>query len=462
MQNVESSIVIAIQNHATAMTDVCTDRERLLHDGATLAAFLTGVVGRHSDDGDIMQEPIAGKPLQKYPPSGVMNALCQFAVADHIADLKVLIGNQVARRDQRVCLLSGKIFALPLHFQMLLGQCFAGFLSIGRFLLFARKPSLEPPQLLFSFAVVPRVVYRVSLGVGQKALEPNIDTQLFPGWNMLDIAFGRDCELAIVAISPADNANPFDVFHGKSLDLLFLVPNQSETTNPTAIGEGDMTSIIVKLPTRLFVFHKSIGVLKLGIPFLSGLFALAILVEPGDGKIGTIGTGLTSLGVESAGKGVCFCQHSTVGLQVVFGDTLAIHPQAYAFVADELHHAYRFFNGSTLFLIAIDFILVDQHVYLLVFLLLFDMLFKSCQYLTIEGTIILLCGFLHQFQQMSRNSNGERFHIIFHTTILSPIWLYVKRVGPLCPSPKKGRPTVPPLGVHPPLERRGRISGRSL
>src|SRR5260370_12470889 len=33
----------------------------------------------------------------------------------------------------------------------------------------------------------------------------------------------------------------------------------------------------------------------------------------------------------------------------------------YTFVADELHHAYRFFNGSKLFLIAIKFVLVDQH-----------------------------------------------------------------------------------------------------
>src|SRR5260370_42193924 len=33
----------------------------------------------------------------------------------------------------------------------------------------------------------------------------------------------------------------------------------------------------------------------------------------------------------------------------------------YTFVADELHHAYRFFNGSKLFLIAIKFVLIDQH-----------------------------------------------------------------------------------------------------
>src|SRR5258708_4875209 len=178
---------------------------------------------------------------------------------------------------------------------------------------------------------------------------------------MLYVAGSCDAELSIVAICPSDNTNPLDIFHGESFDLLFLVPNQAEAAYSTAIGEGDMTAIIVKLPTSRLVLHTSVIVLKLRIPLLSRLLFAAILVEPGDGKIRTVGTGLTSLGVESAGKGICFCQHSTVGLQVVFGDMFAIHPQTYAFVADELHNAYRFFDGCILLLIAIKFVLVDQH-----------------------------------------------------------------------------------------------------
>src|SRR5260370_11530404 len=282
MQNVESSVMIAVQNHATAMTDMCPNAERFLHDGATLAAFLTGVVGWHSDDGDIMQEPIAGKPLQKYSPSGVMNALCQFAVADDIADLKGLIGNQVARRDQRGCMFGGKIFALPLDFQMLLGECFPRLLSIGRFLLFARKASLEPPQLLLSFAVVARVGDGISFGVGQKAFEPDIYTNLIARFNVFDFAGSSDTELAVVAIGTAHNANTLDVLDRESLDMLLFVANQTKTANAAQVSEGDMTARRIKLPARLFVFHRSIGVLKLGIPFLSGLFVLAILIEARD------------------------------------------------------------------------------------------------------------------------------------------------------------------------------------
>jgi hypothetical protein len=98
-QNVTGSIVIAVQHHTTSMADMCPNRERLFDHRATVGAFLTGIVRWHGNDRDIMQEAVSGNPLQEYPPSGIMNALCQFAVADHIANLKVLVGNQVVRRD---------------------------------------------------------------------------------------------------------------------------------------------------------------------------------------------------------------------------------------------------------------------------------------------------------------------------------------------------------------------------
>src|SRR5229473_49593 len=64
-QNVASGVMIAVQNHTTAMTDVRTNTQRLLHDGGTNGAFLTGIVRWHGEDLDIMQEAIAGKPVQE-------------------------------------------------------------------------------------------------------------------------------------------------------------------------------------------------------------------------------------------------------------------------------------------------------------------------------------------------------------------------------------------------------------
>src|SRR5436853_1846887 len=51
--------------------------------------------------------------------------------------------------------------------------------------------------------------------------------------------------------------------------------------------------------------------------FMQDIQFTAILVEPGDSEIGTVGTGLSGLGVEATGKGIVFCQDSAIGLQVV-------------------------------------------------------------------------------------------------------------------------------------------------
>src|SRR5436853_2492529 len=187
---------------------------------------------------------------------------------------------------------------------MLLGQSFPGLLSIGGFLLFARKSSLETFESRLRFAVVARVGDSVSLRVSQEALESDINTKLMARCNMLDFAGSSDAELGIVAIGTTDNANPLDIFHGKGLNLLLFVSNQTKAS----IGEGDMTACIVELPTSCLVFHASVIVLKLGIAFLPRLVVLAILVEAGDGNIGTVGTGLSGLGVETTGERVFFCQ----------------------------------------------------------------------------------------------------------------------------------------------------------
>jgi len=229
--------------------------ERLLNNRVAIRTFLAGIVRWYGDDRDLMQEPIAGKPLQENPPSGIMDRLGKLAVADHVLDLKVFIGNQVARRDERVCLFAGKIFALPLNFQMLLGQLLAGFHTTGRCLLLAGKSPLEPLESRLSFAIVPGVGDGIALRVSQEALESDINAQLFPRWNMLDSPLGIDAELARVAVCSSNNAYSLDHVLGKLLETLIGVADQFEATNPTAIGEGDMTAIWIKLPARGFVLH---------------------------------------------------------------------------------------------------------------------------------------------------------------------------------------------------------------
>src|SRR5260370_15599168 len=206
-----------------------------------------------------------------------------------------------------------------------------------------------------------RVGYGVSFGVGQEALETDINTQMRARWNMLDFALGLHAELAMVAIGTTDDMHPLDILHWKGLNLLFLVSYQAESPNAAAISEGDVPAIIVKLPSCLLVLNRSVIVLKLGIALLSRPVLSAVLIEPRDSKPRPIRTCLTSLGVEPGGKGILFGKDSAIGLQVVFGDMIAVHPQAHTLIANELDNAYRFFNGGKLLLIAIQFVLVDQH-----------------------------------------------------------------------------------------------------
>jgi hypothetical protein len=290
-----------------------------------------------------------------------MDRFGQFAVADHVADLKVFIGNQVVRRDQRVCLFPGKIFTLPLHFQMLLCQLLPGFLSVRRFLDFLGESSPQTLELLFRFPVVSGIVYGVTFGVGQEALETNINTELGTGWDMLNFALSFDTELDIVAIRSPENTNTLDVRSGEGFDVLFLVPNQAEATYATPISEDDMLATGLKLPPSLFVLNRAIVVLKSGIALLPRVVLSTIGIEPIDSEPRTVSASLTGLGIEAFGKRVFFSKDRAVDLQVIFADTLSIHPQAQALVTDELDHAYRFFDGLELLLIAIELVFVDQH-----------------------------------------------------------------------------------------------------
>src|SRR6266700_3420448 len=93
-----------------------------------------------------------------------------------------------------------------------------------------------------------------------------------------------DSELYIIAISTVDNPDPFDLLGRKGCDLLLRISNQAQPTNPTAIGEGDVLAIRLKLPTRLFVFQRTVIMLKFGIAFLAWLVCFAVLIEAGDSK----------------------------------------------------------------------------------------------------------------------------------------------------------------------------------
>src|SRR2546422_7705663 len=163
-------------------------------------------------------------------------------------------------------------------------QMLAGFLSVLRFLLFTRNEAMQPLELLLSFAIMTRIVYRISRGIGIVGFQSYIDTNLFLRWLVYGSTLCLDCELHIVAISTVHNPDPLDLLGRKCCNLLLRIAYQSQTSNTTPIGEGNVLPIRRELPARLLVLHAPVIVLKPGIAFLAGLVVLAVLIEAGNSK----------------------------------------------------------------------------------------------------------------------------------------------------------------------------------
>ena len=105
---------------------------------------------------------------------------------------------------------------------------------------------------------------------------------------MLYLAFGLYGKLEIVAVSTVHKPHPLEGLGGEGFNMLLGIADESKTTNPTAISEANVAAIWLQLPARLFVFYRAVIVLKLGIAFLARLVVLAVVIEAGNSKPGTI------------------------------------------------------------------------------------------------------------------------------------------------------------------------------
>ena len=158
-----------------------------------------------------MQCGIVDHPIQEASPRGIEDGLGKSVILDHIADLQVFIGKEVARRHERVCLFSGKILTLPVYFQMRLGQLLSGLAAIVRAFLLAGYLSLQGLELLFRFPQEARVLNRSSFGVSVEFFQPHVNPTLHSCCFMSDGAFRLNDKLDKVAIGPLENPDPLDL-----------------------------------------------------------------------------------------------------------------------------------------------------------------------------------------------------------------------------------------------------------
>ena len=96
-QDIERCIVVPVQHYATAMTDMGTHAQTLLNERTASATLLACELRRDGNHQDALQGRIVADPLQERSPSSVINGLGQMTIVDQVADLKVLVGNQIVR-----------------------------------------------------------------------------------------------------------------------------------------------------------------------------------------------------------------------------------------------------------------------------------------------------------------------------------------------------------------------------
>src|SRR2546426_328785 len=110
-------------------------------------------------------------------------------------------------------------------------------------------------QPLFSFAIVPWVVYGMALGVGVEGFQPNVNPAFFACRLMLAPPISLDTKLYVVAIGTMHNAYSLDLLGGEGCNLLLRIANQAQSPDATAISERDVLPIRSQFPAALLVFH---------------------------------------------------------------------------------------------------------------------------------------------------------------------------------------------------------------
>ncbi len=159
--------------------------ETLLDACAACTTVLRRELRCNRQDRNSVYPAIVGDPGDELAPGGIADGLGKVMIFGHVADGKFLVGNHVARQDERACLFPGEVFTLPLHFQMRLSQfllCLVPvFRLLGTFVLF----SVESLESRFGFSQVSGVRNSLSFGVRRVGMQAHINTDLLPSRHML-------------------------------------------------------------------------------------------------------------------------------------------------------------------------------------------------------------------------------------------------------------------------------------
>ncbi|HEY1354361.1 MAG TPA: hypothetical protein VGF67_32530 [Ktedonobacteraceae bacterium] len=210
-----------------------------------------------------MDQTVVPDPFQELTPWRITDGPGKVVVLEQIGNLQVFHGNQVVRRDERVCPFPGKIFTLPTDEPLCDGLIF----------LPAREVAMQPLELLLCLLEEAKMGNRVPVGVHVAFPQADIDAHRGACDNVSRFAFRRDCQRGIVAIGS------LDLVEREGSNLLFPVAYQTKPTNATAISEREVFAIRITFPSGMVLLIAAVVVGNLGRAFLPRLLLSTVVME---------------------------------------------------------------------------------------------------------------------------------------------------------------------------------------
>src|SRR5579875_4136416 len=150
---------------------------------STATTVLTGVLRRYRNHFTTGPCSLVVKDGEKLPPARIADALAEMPIPHHVADLKILMVDDIVGGNEFVGFLVLIVQALACHRLMHFRQVLDRLLAPLTSWLAATHLFAVPAQLLFRFAIPARILDMLPLAGGQERLQPHVDahfvTRLF-------------------------------------------------------------------------------------------------------------------------------------------------------------------------------------------------------------------------------------------------------------------------------------------
>ena len=148
MKDVPCCIMIPIHHPSAVWTAIDSNLQTYFHPPSTIRALLRSESGRNGHDHFAEHFSVVVHPGEKAAPSGIVDALGETMVFHHVFHLKLFVGDQVVRPNERTCSLCRKVFTLPTHFQVSSYQSHSRLASVPAAFFLSGKPFLKLFQSL--------------------------------------------------------------------------------------------------------------------------------------------------------------------------------------------------------------------------------------------------------------------------------------------------------------------------